>query len=907
MKAKRYYVIGALVFLLGCQLYAQPKLYGLQVKGGNTLGQRYLVTANPKTAQIDILSSNSIFGQYTNGDATMDPVNGVYYSVARDAAGETRLFGIDIETGKVLSDPKLSDPNDIHQLEFNCSDGNLYAIEVGPLGRYFVKVDPTTASITRLFNTVVIFSSYNNGSSTLDFYKGVYYILGRDGSGRQRMFGIDVTTGLIASSPVLADPNAIHHLAFNCRDSTIYGVQVEVNPGLSKRFLSKIDPVTGQVTVISKQSIFNLYGNGSPAIDPFKGIYHVLGLDSSNNMRLYSIDITTGNVLYRPQLKDPNDIHQLVYYNPCFVSPDFSFRDSCFGNRIKFKTQTAGLVEWDFGDPASGTRNFSEGYNPWHVFSDTGTFEVKLKVTGCFNTDSLTQKVRISLLNRKGFLGNDTSICEGDTLLLDATTRDAAVTWQDNSIQPTYRATAEGDYVASIAGNKCKLIDTIRISFKTLPELYLGPDTQLCGQDSLLLSDAVTNATYKWQDASSDSVFQVKSAGLYWLERTIEGCSARDSISITYGKLPIVELVGDTQGCQGDTIQLEVQGTPGVYAWSQGGKGKSIQVVQRGSYSVTVTAGGCSATDSIQVSILDTGNLVILHDTFGCDRDSMLLRASRGEGEYLWQDGSKGPEIAVYNTGVFWLRRTNRCGVFSDTAHVFFDRMEELELGPDTLLCFGENLLLDGTVENADRYSWLDGSSTPTYRVYSPGTYVLEVQRDRCFKTDSIRVDIRDEIEVGFEEDTLLCEGKNLLLDASNEGATYQWNTGSENSSIVVSEGGAYSVTIKVGDCSAEESIQVLFEDCEVRFEIPNVFSPNADNFNDVWKASIAQNIDSISTTVFNRWGQEVYNSDELSINWNGQNEEGQRLAPGVYFYIIQYVDRYQNREELKGSITLLR
>jgi len=886
---------------------AQSMLFGIEVSmNSSSIQERRLVTVDPKTGLTSTLYPKSLFSAYVNGSPAVDAVKGVYYILGRDGVGDTRLFGIDIETGKILSDPKLSDPNDIHQLAFNCVDGNLYGIEVSgnPSGRYFVRVNPSTAAITRL-SSAAVFASYGSGSPALDFFKGIYYIVGRDFTGKSRLYGIDITTGTALTEPLLATSDAIHHLAFNCMDSTLYGLQVDVTPG--ERYLAKVDPVTGNVTVISKRSAFVQYVNGSPAIDPFKNVYYVIGYDSVKTMRLYALNLTTGRVMSRPKLSNPDAAHQLAFYNPCSISADFSFRDSCFGNHIDFRTRSSGLFEWNFGDPNSGLKNVSNRHWPVHVFSDTGIYQVKLKVKGCFGEDSMTQKVHISLLNKSSFLGNDTSICFGDSLLLDATTKDADYTWQDNSKGSTFLAVSKGKYWATLTGNKCALTDTIEVLFKDLPDLNLGEDTTLCGKDSLLLQVNEVGSSYLWHNGSTNSFFLVDTVGTYWVHRITQGCDMFDTILVGYHDFPEVDLGPDTALCIGDTLVLDASWTDAIYLWSDLSENSELKVDRTGSYSVTVTALGCSTEDSISVRFLGLPKFSFINDTFRCEGDTIVLRTTDVEGDYTWHDSSKKPWLLVFETGVYWLEVENKCGVYRDSAEVFFEPFSPVSLGKDTILCFGETLLLSAFIEDGRSYFWQDGARSATYRVVEPGEYHVRVSRRRCRSADTIQVAFTQKMDLNIGRDTTLCNGQSLLLDATVQGGSYTWKDGNEMAIRRIDSAGFYHVTVKVDRCSQKDSLQVWFEDCEVILKMPNVFSPNGDAYNEFWKPQISLNIVAMNTHVYNRWGQEVFNSNTTTVDWDGKSHVGKTLAPSVYFWVIYYVDRYGNELEQQGTVTLIR
>jgi gliding motility-associated-like protein len=82
---------------------------------------------------------------------------------------------------------------------------------------------------------------------------------------------------------------------------------------------------------------------------------------------------------------------------------------------------------------------------------------------------------------------------------------------------------------------------------------------------------------------------------------------------------------------------------------------------------------------------------------------------------------------------------------------------------------------------------------------------------------------------------------------------------------------------------------------------IPNAFSPNADGINDVWQLR-GIGIKEIKVSVYNRWGQLVYEGGRLSDRWDGANAQ-----EGVYLYIVQYQDNSGRRRLEKGVLRVLR
>jgi gliding motility-associated-like protein len=84
---------------------------------------------------------------------------------------------------------------------------------------------------------------------------------------------------------------------------------------------------------------------------------------------------------------------------------------------------------------------------------------------------------------------------------------------------------------------------------------------------------------------------------------------------------------------------------------------------------------------------------------------------------------------------------------------------------------------------------------------------------------------------------------------------------------------------------------------------IPNAFTPNNDGINDVWAIPGLDKYDQLVITIFNRWGQQVYQSTGYKQPWNGQYG-GQPLAAGTYYYVINLGN---NDPKLQGPVTILR
>lgn len=118
--------------------------------------------------------------------------------------------------------------------------------------------------------------------------------------------------------------------------------------------------------------------------------------------------------------------------------------------------------------------------------------------------------------------------------------------------------------------------------------------------------------------------------------------------------------------------------------------------------------------------------------------------------------------------------------------------------------------------------------------------------------------------------------------------------TGSSNTSFIHTQqntvAGCYGITSvdSVGNQSALSNI-VCIDNCP-EYKLPNVFTPNGDGVNDTFKPISSKFIESATFTVFNRWGDIVFTTKDLSIGWDGKHQQtGNLVADGVYQYIAEF------------------
>jgi gliding motility-associated-like protein len=134
--------------------------------------------------------------------------------------------------------------------------------------------------------------------------------------------------------------------------------------------------------------------------------------------------------------------------------------------------------------------------------------------------------------------------------------------------------------------------------------------------------------------------------------------------------------------------------------------------------------------------------------------------------------------------------------------------------------------------------------------------------------------------------DTCLGERDSLVLKAVPGYSTYTWNgINTASSKYVVRQPGDYVLQIE-NECGMQTDTVKIFKECAFDVYMPNAFTPNGDGRNDLFRVPLQNYNRLISFTIFNRWGQKIFETKNISEGWNGMNREYPAEA-GTYIYII--------------------
>ncbi len=372
-------------------------------------------------------------------------------------------------------------------------------------------------------------------------------------------------------------------------------------------------------------------------------------------------------------------------------------------------------------------------------------------------------------------------------------------------------------------------------------------------------------------------------------------------------------LGNDTLLCPKSIIILgDAQSTFDQYIWSTGENTTTILVNRAGDYHLSVISACDTLRDTISVSYYPNIGLDLGNDTSICHADSILLSPKQSHSNYLWNNGSTTSSIWAKQKAWYWVETQTNCGTVRDSIYVdIFDPVLNLDLGPDTTLCFGDSLQLNpGAYDN---YLWSTGSTNSSINIKQQGEYWLMAGNACKSVRDSVIVNIYPEIVVQISDlpETIFSTDTFNIINLSPNLLSSSWyfeNTLLKHGNALkhaFSLAGNYSLELRM--ISTDGCFHSYFFNVEVKpnpIQIPNIFSPNSDGINDEF-SPLSPDLKQYKMRIFNRWGDLVFYS--INTAWDGRQSDGLNCEIGSYFYLLEM--QIFDDEEIKrtGFIQLQR
>ena len=214
------------------------------------------------------------------------------------------------------------------------------------------------------------------------------------------------------------------------------------------------------------------------------------------------------------------------------------------------------------------------------------------------------------------YLGNDTSICNGNNIILN-TYSHLQYLWNTGETTQSITVKTTNKYWIRTTDYDCIQSDTINIVVKPNPTPYLGKDTAICAGNSIVLNAGVYDS-YLWSTTQTTATITVSTQGTYNLSVWKNGCIGKDTIKITVNPKPTPNLGQDQTICKSTNLILDA-GVGDKYLWSNSTTNRTLQITTSGSYWVKVTSNNCTGSDTVNINInrygdVDGNNLVQAYD-----------------------------------------------------------------------------------------------------------------------------------------------------------------------------------------------------------------------------------------------------------------------------------------------------
>ncbi len=214
-----------------------------------------------------------------------------------------------------------------------------------------------------------------------------------------------------------------------------------------------------------------------------------------------------------------------------------------------------------------------------------------------------------------------------------------------------------------------------------------------------------------------------------------------------------------------------------------------------------------------------------------------------------------------------------------------------LSLTGAEFLCQNETITIDTQLPSNDySFNWSTGETTNTIIVDMVGSYAVSVTDGYCLASQRKEVKSPEFYDLGGSlQQCFIDEAVNL--DIGIEGKSYLWESGSKSRNISTNKPGIYKFTVidKYG-CTYNEQFEVVEAKSSYDVWIPNTFTPNNDKLNEEFKPKGIGLIE-YKFQIFNRWGDKVFESENLDKGWSGRTNTGEILPLGVYSYKVSYTN----------------
>ena len=750
-----------------------------------------------------------------------------------------------------------------------------------------------------------------------------------------------------SSSNVIASPlNSTNYMVigtdnFGCSDTIFVDVNVLSKPSVN---------VTNNSSICEGETI-PLIASGADNYSwfPSSGLNTSIGsvvTSSPINSTSYSVIGTLNN-----GCSDTISTVVSVIPNPILTSLSSNV-DLCKGDTTILLVSGATNYVWS---PANSLSNNNMNTTSAFPITNTNYSVVGMDTLGCSSTININ--VNVYDLPTIDVSSPKPEICIGENILLSANGGTQYVWTPSSSLSSTTGNTVSANpsinttyMVVGTDVNLCSSWDTINIVVNPLPILNINTNSStICQGESISLNVSGADS-YVWSPSiglssslGNSVIATPNTSTLYTITGTdLNGCSDNISSNIVVNPSPSLSLNPNSSIiCKGDSIQVEVFGADS-YLWSPpiglSSVNSNIVVVNPNS-SITYNIVGTDANscvDSIEFELDIQAPPTISVSPLSpviCEGESITLTAD-GAINYSWFPsidlssnlGSSVVATASNSTSYQIIGSDNFDCKDTITVEISVIPVPTAEIvSGGGFVCSGDSaaIVVDVTGNPPWNISYsVDGtvstiiSSDSPVIIYSTqeGTYtipyVLDANSCSNIGTGSEIVDVLNKPQANFDftpKTANMLDPEISFVNNSIFANTYLWQFGDNTPNStdfepthIYQEDNTYQVVLLAqnGPCYDTAFSEITINPYYSLY-VPNTFTPNSDGKNDYFQPK-GVGIDEYKIYIYNRWGVEVFYSDNIDLCWDG----GEGVS-GTYSYVINVIDKLGQFHEKLGYVLI--
>ncbi|MDA0973748.1 MAG: gliding motility-associated C-terminal domain-containing protein, partial [Bacteroidetes bacterium] len=576
-------------------------------------------------------------------------------------------------------------------------------------------------------------------------------------------------------------------------------------------------------------------------------------------------------------------------------------------------------LEWSGG---AGTFSDENSANTTYIPAANEAQEITLTLSAQGCNGLITDEVTVLNLTQ-ALIGIDaggvSSICEGQSVTLSAQ-GSGLFSWSTNVVAPSITVDEPGTYSVSVTNSCGTFTESIELGLIAPPSVnVLNPIAEeICEGEMILLEAIGTGGLIMWSTLEQANAILTSAAGWYIATIQNECAIAQDSTEVIVIPYPEVEILpaGPLSICEGADLELTASGI-GDVLWNTNETTPAITIDGPGTYSVVASTSCGDASAQVQV---DFGGFLPVaeieaNDLELCPGESTLLSASGGD-NYLWNGVASEADLTVDSPGSYTLTAINSCGENETTIMVLQDEVPLANLidGPAFAICNGEDARVE--VVGTGSFQWSTGEIANAIRIDSPGSYYVLAEASCGTDTAFFQVVVQDITAIASANPVLGDAPLTVTFDNETFNSQYQewiFQQGavslSQTAIHTFQDKGEYEVVLiartELG-CEDRTTVLISVGACPFTLFMPNAFTPDGDDVNDQIKV-LGNCIERFEWHIYDRWGREVFFTEDPGSRWSGADISGYAVADGEYPYWVQVLDSNGVTHRFTGSISVFR